>query len=78
MINSRRMLVDMIQRRRLAYLGHIVRRDDSQRLLLHGKLKGNKVEVKNDSHGKRTSENGQELSTMSVLGWHKTEKDGDP
>ena len=40
MINSKRMLVEMIKRRKLAYFGHLVRRDDIQRLLLDGKING--------------------------------------
>ena len=40
MINSKRMLVEMIKRRKLAYFGHLVRRDDTQRLLLDGKING--------------------------------------
>ena len=40
MINSKRMLVDMIKRKKLAYFGHLVRRDNIQRLLLDGKIDG--------------------------------------
>ena len=40
MINSKRMLVEMIKRRKLAYFGHLVRRDDIQRLLPDGKIYG--------------------------------------
>ena len=39
MINLKRMLVE-IQRRKPAYCGHIVSRDDIQRLLLDGKING--------------------------------------
>ena len=40
MINSKRTLVDMIKRRKLAYFGHLVRSDDIQRSLLVRKLDG--------------------------------------
>ena len=40
MINSIRMLVDIMKRRKLAYFGHLVKRDDIQRLLLGGKING--------------------------------------
>ena len=40
MINSKRMLVEMIKRRKLAYFGHLVRRDDIERLLIDGKING--------------------------------------
>ena len=40
MINSERMLVEMIRRRKLSYFGHLVRRDGIQRLLLDGKING--------------------------------------
>ena len=40
MKNSKRMLVEMIKRRKLAYFGHLVKRDDIQRLLPDGKIYG--------------------------------------
>ena len=40
MINSKRMLAEMMKRRELTNFGHLVRRDGIQRLLLDGKIKG--------------------------------------
>ena len=38
MTNSKRMLVEMTKRRKLAYFGHSVKRNDIQRLPLDGKI----------------------------------------
>ena len=40
MINSKRMLIEMIKTRKLTYFGHLVRRGGIQRLLLDGKING--------------------------------------
>ena len=40
MINYKKMLVEMIKRRKLSYSGHLVRREGIQRLLLDGMING--------------------------------------
>ena len=52
MINSKRLLVYMIKRRKLAYFGHI-RRDGIQRLLLDGKVNGKRSRGRQNYMGRQ-------------------------